>query len=81
MKKYILIFLTFLSLVVFPWKTSLVLVAIASLFVPLLALLAGVLIDALYAPTGGIFIATLCGLIWCTIAYAVHEFLKTRIMT
>jgi hypothetical protein len=67
--------------ILFPAALALIIVALASVVVPPVGLLAGVLADGLYAtPVVGVPYATLVGLALSVLGYAVHRFIKTRIM-
>ena len=80
MKKFLLYLFTLLLTLSVSAKFTLVFVIVASLFVPFLALFTGIVMDALYAPTGGLPFSILVGLCISICAYVVHEFHKTRIM-
>ncbi len=70
-----------LSLVAFPYPLTVVLSFAASLFVPWLALLLGLLADALYyAPGATLPYATVLGLILTLLAVFVRRFVRERIM-
>ena len=72
--------LAVLSPFFFPWPYALVIGFVAALFFPPIALIVGVLIDALYFGGSGLPLFTLYGIIGAAMAYFVHQFVKTRIM-
>ena len=69
-----------MSILFFPWHITLAIASALSLFVPVIGVLSGILIDALYAPAGSWYLASLFGLGISTIAWFVHHFIKARIM-
>lgn len=65
----------------FPVFLTTALAFIAGLFVPLVPLLVGVLVDFLYSvPGGGLPLGTIGGLLLFLLSFFVRGFLKTRIM-
>jgi hypothetical protein len=82
MKEFIAFIIALAAPLLFPGSLTFVLVAIASVIVPPVGLLAGVLSDALYyVPSVGIPYATLIGLALTLGGYVVRQFIKTRIMS
>ncbi|MDB5195355.1 MAG: hypothetical protein JWO84_539 [Parcubacteria group bacterium] len=82
MRTTLAIILALVSPLVFPAALTLVVVLIASVLVPPVGLLAGVLTDALYwTPSVSVPYATIAGLCASVLGYAVHQFIKTRIIT
>ncbi len=81
MRTAIAIILALSAPLMFPAAAAFSIVCIASVFVPPLGLLVGVLTDALYyTPSVSIPYATLVGLLVSLLGYAVHHIIKTRIM-
>lgn len=81
MMKILAILLAVLSPLLFPAVLATLLVFFAAIVLPPLGLLAGVLTDALYYTPGAPFpYATLIGAGISVAGYAVHQFIKTRIM-
>lgn len=80
MNRFLLIVSAILSPFLFPWQAALLVVAAASFFLPPVALLAGVLTDALYWTSGPFPYATLLGVLLTAVAYLVQHFVRTRIM-
>jgi hypothetical protein len=75
-----LIVLSLVGTVAFPWAYSAGLVFLASLYLPYLGLVFGVLYDTLYYPLGAGFpVATLTGLLIALLAFFARRFLKTHI--
>lgn len=74
--------LTAVGVVAFPWPLTVAFAVIASLFVPPVILLAGVLMDILYYVPGAypVPLYTILGLVGFIIAEIVHSFMKARIM-
>lgn len=81
MSKFFLILSALASSLLFPWPAALLLVSVASFFLPPVALLAGVFTDALYWTSGPLPYATLIGVVVTLLAYFVQHFVKTRIMS
>ena len=83
MIRIIVVLLALLSPFIFPWPLTLALVALASCFVPLAGILAGVLADAAYYSKGAALfpLATLAGIGACCLGLIVHRFVKARIIT
>lgn len=82
MKEVLAIVIALASPLLFPWPLTLALVAVASVILPPLGILAGILTDALYyTPPVSIPYASLIGLLLSVLGYFVHRFIKTRIMT
>lgn len=75
--------LAIIGIFAFPWPLAAAFVVIASLFVPPVALIAGVLFDTLYYVPGAYMVPlyTILGLIAFIICEAVHGFAKARIIT
>lgn len=75
--------LALVGIVAFPWPLAASFVMIAALFVPPLALIAGVLIDVLYFVPGAFPapLFTMLGLAAFIVAEFVHGFVKARIIT
>ncbi len=78
----LLVLLTFVSAVLFPWPLTVVLALFSSLSLPLLPLAIGLFIDILYyAPqTGAWPLATLCGIAATSAAILVRRRLRTGII-
>lgn len=72
--------LPFISLFLFPWMLTAVLMFLAGLVFPPLPLLAGVLSDVVYYPGFGLYEGTLTGLLLSILSYAVRYIVRTRIM-
>jgi hypothetical protein len=77
-----IVLLAILAPYIFPWPYTLVLSIVASLFFPPTAIIVGALMDFLYylPHAGSVPIFTIFGVLISTMAYFVHQFLKTRIM-
>lgn len=78
--KIAIIALAVVSLFVFPWPLTLVLMALAGLILPASALCIGVLSDILYYPGFGLPWGVLAGLLIALGAALVRHIMKTRIM-
>jgi hypothetical protein len=63
-----------------PWPLTLVLIFFAGLVFPPVALLFGLLADALYYPGTGMLWGSAAGLILAVVSWVVRHFVKTRIM-
>lgn len=76
------VLLALVAVCVFPWPATLILIVIASGFVPLSGIVLGVLADSLYGAPGAFPfpLASLVGLIACGAGFFVHRFVKARIM-
>lgn len=74
--------LALLSPFFFPWPVAAVFILAASLYLPVLALLGGVLYDILYYAHGaaGLPLGTVVGALGFVLAWAMHDFVKARIM-
>ncbi len=75
-----LIFLTFVSILWFPWALTVIFIFVSGLIFPPLALFFGILTDSLYYSGQGYYVATLLGGFLMLITYLVRHFVKTRIM-
>ncbi len=82
MIRALVILLAFISPFLFPWPLSLLLLVAAACFLPLTAILIGVLTDAAYYSPGAAFLpmATLAGILACVLGLVVHRFVKARII-
>lgn len=82
MMRIVLAAAAFLSPFFFPFPATLVLAALASLYLPPIALLVGILTDLLYYTPGAATwpIATILGLFISLAALLVRRFLKARII-
>jgi hypothetical protein len=74
-------FTSFLAPFFFPWKFTVGVSILASLFFPPAGLLSGLLLDILYSSAKGWPYFTLLGLLISVISYFVQQFVKTRIMS
>lgn len=63
-----------------PWFLAIVIGIAAALYVPLMAIAVGLIFDFLYY-THGIPYFTIFGLVGAGVAFLVHRFIKTRIMS
>lgn len=80
MRKALAIILALLSPLLFPALLALVVVFVASVVVPPVGILSGILADALYRAPGMPPYATLLGALATASGYVMHRFIKTRIM-
>lgn len=69
-----------LAPLLFPATVSFLVVLVAAYVFPPVALLAGVVTDALYRTSFSLPYASILGLVVMGLMYAVHWFLRTRIM-
>lgn len=69
-----------LSIFVFPWMITVVLMAVASLTLPPSALFLGALLDVFYYPGIGIPVGVTYGLLLMAVGWGVRHVLKTRIL-
>jgi hypothetical protein len=77
----LLVVLTCISTVLFPWPLTALLALCASVVEPLIPLSAGLLTDALYLPQGvHLPVATLLGLLVTLLTYFVRSRLATSII-
>ncbi|MDR3548506.1 MAG: hypothetical protein P4M11_09630 [Candidatus Pacebacteria bacterium] len=65
----------------FPWPYALAIGVISAFVIPPAAIITGGLLDVLYYGGSGLPYFTIIGLIIAVIAYAVQQFVKTRIMS
>ena len=65
---------------VLPWYVAFIIVGIAALYVPPVAIVAGLIYDFMYYTTG-IPYFTVFGCVLAGVAYLVHRFIKTRIIS
>ena len=74
--------LVFFAPFFFPLSFSIVVVCIGTMFSPVVPLVAGLVIDALYYSGGGFPfpLFTLGGALASLVAYGVHRFIQTSIM-
>ncbi|MDD2657420.1 MAG: hypothetical protein PHD04_02020 [Candidatus Pacebacteria bacterium] len=77
-----LIFLTFISTVLFPWPLTAILTVIAALFEPLLPFAVGLFADTLYwTPESGLWpLPTLCGALLTVLSFFVRSRLGASII-
>ena len=82
MMRGVLTIVSLLAVVVFPWPIAAVLAVLASFFVPLLAVAAGLFADTLYfAPAAGkLPLFTLCGGLVTLLSLFVRSRLKASII-
>lgn len=75
--------LAVLSPLLFPVYLAVLIVTLVSLLIPPIALVAGMLADALYYVPGHVFVpyASIAGLLASLIAVFVHDFIKARIIS
>ncbi len=64
-----------------PWYLAILLAAFAAGFVPPIAIVVGLIFDLLYYPGNGLPYFTILGVLGAAIAFFVHRFVKTRIMS
>lgn len=68
------------SLFLFPWKLTLALLFAASMLVPAIGIVVGVLADALYGGTPALYTASLLGVLFSLVGFFVQHLIKTRII-
>jgi hypothetical protein len=78
--RYGIIPLSIVSLFVFPWILTILLMFGAGLVFPPAPFFIGILADFLYYPGHGWYSASLTGLLISVITFGVQHFVKTRIM-
>ncbi|MDB5189606.1 MAG: hypothetical protein JWL82_563 [Parcubacteria group bacterium] len=71
----------FLAPLLFPTVLAGIVVFIASVAVPPLGIVIGILTDALYKPASSFPYATLLGAVFSGLGYVMHRFIKTRIIS
>ncbi len=78
----VLVTLAFLGIFMFPWPLTILLIAVASVRMPFVALLGGVLFDVLYFVPGAAYLpwGIVFGIGGFFASLIVHDFMKTRIM-
>ena len=83
MMRLVAILLAFISLFIFPWPVTALLMLGAGLLLPFSALALGIIADLVYFVPGGAFMPyfTVLGLVFFMISLLVHRFVKTRIIT
>ncbi|MEO6536159.1 MAG: hypothetical protein ABIT47_00565 [Candidatus Paceibacterota bacterium] len=75
-----IIVLSIISVFVFPWSLTMVLMIASGLVFPPAPFFVGILADVLYYSGHGLPHATLIGLFISVITFGVQHFVKTRIM-
>lgn len=76
---YLLPLIAVLSIFLFPWPLVFVLALLGSYVFAPTALIMGVLVDAIYAPSG-LFHATMAGFVVTLLALGVQAFVKRNII-
>lgn len=79
-KRTLLCLVAIISPILFPWLLATFIGIIAALFVPPIAIMLGIMFDLLYY-TGGVPYFSIAGLVVAGIAFVVHRFIKTRIIS